>query len=221
MDRPHRLGQPVGTLNPFATRAIAGTGVVLLSVLMVALAPDLRETAPAASTAPLPTAEDTADMEAVLGDEEAPESETRMERLPPRPPLSAPAEPRGPEPTLLYQPVATAAGRLQAGGHLVEIAGVTITEPEARCEGSDGSEWACGAVARTAFRNWLRGRAVLCTVAPEATTAATVTSCTVGREDAGEWLARNGFAQALMDSDYAEAGREAEEAKRGIFGTGQ
>lgn len=207
-----------------SVRAIAGAGVVVLSTLMVWLAPDLREATPSASPAAvLPSAEDTADMEAVLGGGDEPEApEGEMERLPPRAPLSEPAPPAAPEPTLLYQPVGTAAGRLMAGGHLVEIAGITVTEPELRCPGPGGSEWACGTYARTAFRSWLRGRAVLCTVTPQpgGTDQPVATDCTVGREDAGAWLVRNGFAAATPEGAYAEAGREAEAAKKGIWGTG-
>lgn len=133
----------------------------------------------------------------------------------PAPPRREPGEPR---PTLLFQPVASAAGRIEVAGHVVELEGVEVLDAAAQCTGSDGRPWPCGTVARAAFRAWLRGRAVECTVAPTPGEKPVVSACRLGRQDAGAWLVANGFAAALPDGAYAQAGAEAKAARRGIFG---
>ena len=232
-------------MRPAAINGIAALGLVVLSAAMVMLAPDPNDSAAttAQSAATQLSAEDAADMDALTAEpspddtaaEPAPEEtpapsdqtaaakpeidpQTGLERLPARPPLSEPEKPEGPKPTLLYRPVATAAGRLEAGGHVVEVQGVKVTEADQVCDAPDGKSWACGIVARTAFRNWLRNRAVLCTVPDKPSSAVVKSSCTVGNEDAATWLVANGFAETDGSGPYAKAQAEARQVGRGIWG---
>ncbi|MEJ6781991.1 thermonuclease family protein [Aminobacter sp. Piv2-1] len=117
----------------------------------------------------------------------------------------------------LFRPVASAAGRIEAMGLGVTIAGVVPLEEGASCT-ADGQEWNCGARARTAFRGFLRGRAVVCDVPPEKTGGEAVAKCRIGKMDVGEWLVANGWARAEAGGLYEDAGRKAEADKKGIFG---
>lgn len=149
-----------------------------------------------------------------------------LERVEPRAPLgelalAMPRKPGPPQPTLLHTPVATAAGRISVQGHVIEIAGVSIVEPERRCATSEGGEWPCGMIARTAFRNFLRGRAIACTVSDIPADAPVATACSLGGEDIGRWLVENGYAEpAAGDGPLAEASAVAHRERRGIFGDG-
>lgn len=159
-----------------------------------------------------------------------------LERLPPRAPLgqsaskasakpssqgadakssAAPAEPGERKETLLYQPIAEAAGVLDAAGYRVTLAGVDPVGKDKSCPRSGGGTWPCGLVARTAFRAWLRGRAVTCDLPPAK--GAVTTSCKLGDNDPALWLAENGWARS-DDPRYSDAAEKAKEAKRGMFG---
>jgi hypothetical protein len=72
--------------------------------------------------------------------------------------------------------------------------------------------------ARTAFRQWLRSRAIMCRLPQNDSGAAIATVCKLGNDDAAEWLVTNGWAKAAPDGTYADAGRKAEDARLGIFG---
>lgn len=147
--------------------------------------------------------------------------EGRLERVEPRPPLSElslalPPKQGVAEPTLLYRAIAVAAGRIEAHGHVVELPGIRIVEPDRVCRDADGRIWACGMVARTAFRNWLRGRAVECTVAEPPSRETVTSACRLGKKDVGEWLVENGYAEASAGGPYGEAEDTARAERRGI-----
>lgn len=157
-----------------------------------------------------------------------------MEREAPRPPLSdlglastpkppeppAPATPvdAGEQMQLLQRPVAVAAGRLESQGRTIELQGIEIVPVEQTCQTASGESWPCGMQARTAFRQWLRSRAVMCRLPQNDSGAAVATECTLGNEDAAAWLVANGWAKAAPGNAYEEAGRKAVEARLGIFG---
>lgn len=159
-----------------------------------------------------------------------------LERLPPRAPLgqssvepamkqttegagpkpaATPADPNERKQTILYQPVAEAAGVFDAAGYRVKLAGIDPVAKDETCPLSTGGTWPCGLVARTAFRGWLRGRALTCEV--PAAKGPLTTSCTVGDDDPALWLAANGWARS-DDARYREAVNKAKEEKKGIFG---
>lgn len=159
------------------------------------------------------------------------------QRLPPRPPLgpsqladlapkeAAPVVPAAPDPglprrTLLFGPVATAAGRIEVGGHVIELEGIRLVGPAQQCEGQNGRSWPCGMVARAAFRAWMRGRAVECVVTPLPLPKPVASLCELGGKDMAAWLVSRGYAEAAAGGAYEQAGQEARAAHRGIFGTG-
>lgn len=146
-------------------------------------------------------------------------------RVEPRAPLSdlalaGPPKPKKPDEwdgTKLFQPVATAAGLIDAKGYSVAISGIDIVRQDETCT-DEGKSWACGIRARTAFRSFLRGRAVVCAVPPEADRKLIAAQCRIGKQDVGQWLAENGWARAVAGGPYAEAGDKARAAKKGVFG---
>lgn len=146
-----------------------------------------------------------------------------LERVEPREPLSQLSLALPPKPpvkedggTILYRPVATGSARFEAMGRVVDVAGTEGIDPGERCT-FEGAEWACGVRARTAFRYFIRGRAISCDVPPEAGNDI-VADCRLGAQDVGAWLVTNGWARAAPGGPYAEAEREARQAQRGIFG---
>ncbi|RRI06528.1 thermonuclease family protein [Mesorhizobium tamadayense] len=148
-----------------------------------------------------------------------------LERVEPRAPLSELALAMPPKPkmpaawsgTKLFQPVAAAAGLIEAKGYSVTVSGIDTVREDETCPG-DGKSWACGIRARTAFRAFLRGRAVVCKVPPEGGRDLISAECRIGKQDVGQWLVENGWARAAEGGPYAEAGEKARAARKGIFG---
>lgn len=228
MDRPHRLGQPVDvsvrSIIPMAAIALAiapwlGAGVPAVAepgVMRLAQAQPggVRRIAPDLVAPP-----QVDDGELERDDPRAPLSEIGPAARP-APPVAAPG-PRRQSDGSMMRPVASAAGRLEAGGVVIAIAGIEIIEPEHTCRRPDGSVWPCGAHARTAFRSFLRARAVDCGDLPEGTAQTRFSvACTVGGQDIGAWLVANGWAKVTLDGPYGEEQRVAIEQRRGIFGPG-
>lgn len=154
-----------------------------------------------------------------------PSGPEEFERVSPRAPLgeiglALPPKPVMPDDwkgTILYRPVAPAAGVVEAMGHTVAIAGVDAVAADETCL-FEGKEWACGIRARTAFRLWLRGRAVTCAVPPEADPKTITAACRLGKQDVAQWLVSNGWARAAEGGPYGDAEEKARAAKKGIFG---
>ncbi len=132
--------------------------------------------------------------------------------LPPKPKM--PDEWKG---TTLFNPVATAAGLLEAKGYKIALAGIEPVMPEEQCD-TGGRSWPCGVRARAAFRAWLRGRSIICGVPPQPDREAIVVPCKVGKQDVSAWLAASGWARAAANGPYAELGDAAAGAKKGIHG---
>ncbi|MBZ9796733.1 thermonuclease family protein [Mesorhizobium sp. ES1-4] len=149
-----------------------------------------------------------------------------LERIEPREPLSKlalamPPKPKMPDDwngTKLFQPVAPAAGLIDAKGYSVAVSGIDVVRQDETCT-TDGKSWPCGVRARTAFRAFLRGRAVVCLVPPEGGRDLIAAKCRIGKQDVGQWLVENGWARAARGGPYVEAGDKAQSAKKGIFGS--
>ncbi|MDF1599114.1 thermonuclease family protein [Mesorhizobium sp. YIM 152430] len=147
---------------------------------------------------------------------------TQLERVAPREPLSplgAPEDPatRPPRETLLHRPVVVDAGTIEAQGHRVALEGIEIVAADETC-GEGGRSWPCGVHARTAFRNYLRGRAVACTVPGTPGGETIVSRCKLGPADPAAWLVAQGWARAAPGSGYEDDEQAALEAGRGIHG---
>lgn len=149
-------------------------------------------------------------------------SEGAFERVEPREPLSElslalpPKLPTGPSGVILFRPIATSSARFEAMDRVVAVAGVENVELDERCS-YEGEDWDCGMHARTAFRAFIRGRAITCDLAPDAPKEV-VADCRIGAQGVGEWLVANGWARATPDGPYTDAEKKAREAKLGVFG---
>ncbi|MBA8877206.1 thermonuclease family protein [Phyllobacterium myrsinacearum] len=137
---------------------------------------------------------------------------------PPPPPPPVPVDTTA-RPKLLYRPVATAAGTVEASGYKIAVEGIDVVPPEETCAVDGGSSWPCGMAARTAFRNWLRSRAIECNVPDQPPEALLATQCKLGTMDLATWLVDNGWARTADGTPMAENMKKAAEAKRGIFGS--
>ena len=179
--------------------------------------PQARQVDPDAMS---PSGTDNAPLERV---EPRPPLSTTLELLPAPPTAPTPAPPPAPvdntaKPVLLYRPVATAAGTIEAGGYRIALDGIEVVQPEETCIMDGGSAWPCGMAARTAFRNWLRSRAVECNVPGQPPDEIIATQCRLGNADLAEWLVQTGWARAKDGTVMADRMKKAEEAKLGIFG---
>ncbi len=154
-----------------------------------------------------------------------------LERVAPRQPLSdigqatPPAPPPAPipvdnraKPLLLYRPVATSAGIIEASGYKISLKGIDALAVEETCN-ADGVSWPCGMAARTALRNWLRSRAIECSVPGQPSDELIATECKLGTADVASWLVSNGWARAQDGSPTTDLMKKAEEQKLGIFGS--
>ena len=152
----------------------------------------------------------------------APESDTGLQRDEPRPPLSQLSLALPPKPDIgkeskLFQPVAVESAVVESQGRRVAIAGTQSIASDVRCT-HDGRDWPCGMRARTAFRLFLRGRALNCAIPDTDERTTLVAECHLGKLDVGAWLVRNGWAHAAAGGPYAEDEAAARRDGKGIFG---
>ncbi len=148
-----------------------------------------------------------------------------LEREAPRDPLSKlslalPPPPKPPgrwDGTSFFRPVATESAKFESMQRTVTIAGTTSLSPDETCT-SDGVDWPCGMRARAAFRLWLRGRALVCQLPPGSDAVLIDARCRLGKQDVGAWLVSNGWARAMPDGPYGDAGQRARASHLGIFG---
>ncbi len=147
-----------------------------------------------------------------------------LERLPDREPLSKPIG-RDNEETastrLFHRPIATAAGIVDAQGHRIHIAGIEPILPDKVCENEQGRSGPCGKRALTAFRAWLRGRAIECDVAGSSADGVIDAQCRLGGKDVASWLVKNGWARARPGTIYDALEVRARKQKLGIFASVQ
>ena len=144
-----------------------------------------------------------------------------LQREAPRPPLSkaaAPAIPQRQPTTLIFNPIADAAGRVSGQGVRVTLFGIRVIEPDQTCTDEDGRQWPCGMVARTAFRSLLRGRALDCVLPRDPAIVNVAAPCSLGKLDVASWVVSNGWAIAAPGGPYEKEGKAARERHLGIYG---
>lgn len=249
MDCADRLGEPIALAQRLLPMAAALIGVLAgglvigvagkrladdyaanISASDIALDAETEELALQAAE-PDRSADAASEGQAQLATTEDTANTGNYERVAPRAPLGKlgaaqapkPKKPIPPEdwrPTRLFNPVATAAGIVEAQGYRVALAGVEPTPIDQDCT-YEGREWPCGARARTAFRAWLRARAVQCVVPPTPDRELITAECAIGKDDLSAWLVASGWARPSGQSSFAEAAEQAKAAKLGIYGPPQ
>lgn len=115
-----------------------------------------------------------------------------------------------------FRPLAVESAVFESGGRTIALAGVESVPLDESCD-YEGTSWPCGVRARTAFRLWLRGRALVCQL-PDEERDVTAARCRLAKQDAAAWLVSNGWAHAAPDGPYVQAEEKARAAKMGIFG---
>ncbi|WP_404863786.1 thermonuclease family protein [Georhizobium sp. MAB10] len=240
MGRPHHLGKPV--IKRFLRSLILP--VTLIACLLIGLftAMDYFAALEVVERPPQPAAEISAEPKLEEPQRRAspsPPSQTNMprpvdpdlfgqpftaapaelERIEARQPISEPPPPREEPKPLLYRPLALSAGLVSISGRNLALEGIVPTPADRFCPDESGQRWPCGMMARTAFRNFLRGRALACDL-DEANWEGTATAnCMRGETDIAAWLVTNGWVDAEPGSAYAELADAAREARIGIHGS--
>lgn len=142
-----------------------------------------------------------------------------LTRIEARAPLSEPVAKAEPELQVLRHPTALSAGTIQFENGTLQLDGIEPQSAERQC-GEGGKTWPCGMVARTAFRAYLRARALRCMV-PADTWQGTITArCSLGDTDPAQWLADNGWAEASANSPLGASVAAARAHKLGFYGDG-
>ncbi|GHC66477.1 thermonuclease family protein [Limoniibacter endophyticus] len=134
-------------------------------------------------------------------------------------PAALPGEPSNEAPgnwklTLLYQPVISSLTEIRADGHRILLDGIAPLDAAEQC-GESGRRWPCGRFAVTAFRHFVRGRAIRCAVPQQPLPETITTQCFIGKHDLAAWLVTNGWADAVNEETYGAMAQAAIENQRG------
>lgn len=163
----------------------------------------------ARATEPAPSEPATAPSENAAGDVRTQGASSPTE--------TSPNAPAGKDSVELLRPTVESAGILSFGKRRLQIADVVETPVDKSC-GSEGKQWPCGMMAKTALRLYLRNRTIDCDLASDAWEDMANAACRLGQQDIGTWLVENGWAEAKPGSPLAAASEKAKQAKVGIHG---
>lgn len=150
-----------------------------------------------------------------------------LERIEPLPQPTPPALPEAPKADetkvtkrwrLVYNSVVTSAGIFEINGVSLVLPGIDVITADEKCTAPNGSTWPCGAAARTAFRNYIRGRAITCNLPDIPLERSFDTECLFQGKDPAEWLVEQGWAKAKPDTTYVAKEATAKSYRRGIYG---
>lgn len=142
-----------------------------------------------------------------------------LTRVEARAPLSEPVAKAEPELQVLRHPTALSAGTIQFDNGTLQLDGIEPQSAERQC-GEGDKTWPCGMVARTAFRGYLRARALRCMVPAEKWQGTITARCSLGDADPAQWLAENGWAEASANSPLTDMVAAARVKKLGFYGNG-
>jgi endonuclease YncB( thermonuclease family) len=142
-----------------------------------------------------------------------------LERVEARAPLANPPIRAKAAVVLLHRPTSLQAGLLGFGeAQTVRLADITPTALDRTCPDAGGSPWACGVMARTQQRLFIRDRSLACETADAVWTGEIRTRCWIGLQDVSAWLAKQGWAEAEPTSSLASLTELARAERRGLFG---
>ena len=153
--------------------------------------------------------------------------EEPLERIEALPQPTPPSRPKAPEPVksdkslrwrLIYNSVISAAGVFDQNGTALVLPGIDIIPVNENCAAPNGVRWPCGMVARTAFRNFVKGRAITCRMPDVPLKEAYAAECLLAGQDMSAWLVEQGWARAKPDANYVELEAAAKGQQLGIHG---
>lgn len=119
---------------------------------------------------------------------------------------------------IVFNSVITAAGMFELADMTIILPGIDIVFPDEKCSTNNGKEWPCGTVARTAFRAYVRNRAINCHLPVNRPDKTIVADCLLQGEDPAAWLVSQGWARADESSPWKQLETAARNAGLGIFG---
>ena len=109
---------------------------------------------------------------------------------------------------------------LDIHGTRIRLWGVDAPETSQLCRGEDSLQYRCGAKAANDLDAFIAERPVNCVLISLDRYGRTVTTCSVGGADLGDWLVRNGLAldwPQYSKRKYGSAQGDAEQAGRGMW----
>jgi endonuclease YncB( thermonuclease family) len=109
---------------------------------------------------------------------------------------------------------------LEIHGTRIRLWGIDAPETSQLCRGDDSLQYRCGAKAANDLDALIARRPVNCLPISLDRYGRTVATCSVGGEDLGDWLVRNGLAldwPQYSKRKYDAAQRAAEQSGRGIW----
>jgi endonuclease YncB( thermonuclease family) len=126
-----------------------------------------------------------------------------------------------PKPTkkTYYRVIVPDSGTLEAGDVVIKLNGVVPSKADAQCQDENGKSWPCGAAAKTALRQLIRARAVVCDLPGPGKQKSFTTRCAVSGTDLSTWLVRQGWAKPsdLPEPELANAAEAAKSERIGLW----
>jgi endonuclease YncB( thermonuclease family) len=126
-----------------------------------------------------------------------------------------------PKPTkkTYYRVIVPDSGTLEAGDVVIKLNGIVASKAEAQCQDEKGKSWPCGAAAKTALRQLIRARAVVCDLPGPGEQKSFTARCAVSGTDLSTWLVRQGWAKPndLPEPALADAAEAAKSERVGVW----
>jgi endonuclease YncB( thermonuclease family) len=96
---------------------------------------------------------------------------------------------------IYYRVIVSDSGTLEAGDVVIRLNGIVASKADAQCQDEKGKSWPCGAAAKTALRQLIRARAVVCDLPRPGEQRSFTARCAVSGTDLSTWLVRQGWAK--------------------------
>ncbi|MDH4439137.1 MAG: hypothetical protein QE284_01990 [Rhizobium sp.] len=142
-----------------------------------------------------------------------------LERVSARAPLADPPKRAKAKVVLLHRPTSLMAGVVGfSDGQTVRLVDIAATALDRTCPDTGPDPWACGVMARTQQRLFIRNRSLACETASTAWLGEIRTRCWIGMQDLSAWLAKQGWAEAEPGTALSPLTDLARAERRGLFG---
>jgi endonuclease YncB( thermonuclease family) len=133
-------------------------------------------------------------------------------------PHEAPIKPKATQKTY-YRVIVPDSGTLEAGDVVIKLNGIIASKADAQCQDETGKHWPCGAAAKTALRQLIRARAIVCDLPGAGEHKSFTARCAVSGTDLSTWLVRQGWAKPndLPEPALADAAEAAKSERIGVW----